>query len=70
MTLSGASNSPGAPISGAGTQGAYTKTAGFLAYYEICEKLANNEMTAVEDAATSSVYAYSSTVRKRTKQFF
>jgi len=47
-------------INGAGTMGAITKEAGFLAYYEICEKLKHG-YTRVWNDEQKVPYAYSST---------
>ena len=58
FTVSGNSYTPGSPASGSGVAGAYTDEAGFLAYYEICQKL-NNGWTEVFDEDMQSPYAYS-----------
>jgi len=36
FTLSGADTDIGAPASGAGPAGTFTREAGFMAYYEVC----------------------------------
>lgn len=41
FTISGPKNTVNSPASGGGKAGEYTKEAGFLAYYEICEMLRN-----------------------------
>ncbi len=38
--------------------GRFTKEAGFMAYYEICEKLSSGGRTEVYDETMKSVYAY------------
>ncbi|XP_008184295.1 probable chitinase 10 isoform X2 [Acyrthosiphon pisum] len=38
-----------APSSGAGEAGPFTRSAGFIAYYEICRKLASEQWTIVQD---------------------
>ncbi|XP_015280380.1 PREDICTED: acidic mammalian chitinase-like [Gekko japonicus] len=56
--LSNPSNTAiGAPTSGAGPAGPYTRQAGFWAYYEICTFL-NNGATQVWDAPQDVPYAY------------
>ncbi|CAI9718397.1 flavin-containing monooxygenase 5-like isoform X1 [Octopus vulgaris] len=58
FTLSNPNNhGVGAPISGAGVAGTYTKTEGFIAYYEICHFLRNGGTT-VWDNLQKAPYAY------------
>ena len=52
------SSEPGAPASGASTAGEHTGEAGFLAYFEICEKIAENGWTVVRSSTMASPYAY------------
>lgn len=44
-----AKHGPNAPATGGGKQGEYTKEAGFLAYYEICEMLLNGAVYVWDD---------------------
>ncbi|CAN0169793.1 unnamed protein product [Lampetra fluviatilis] len=46
FTLSGAGTALGAPISGPGEAGAFTGTAGTLAYYEVCQRLRQDQYNA------------------------
>ncbi|CAF0724867.1 unnamed protein product [Didymodactylos carnosus] len=55
--LNSTQTSIGASSSGPGDAGKYTGEAGFLSYYEICEKL-NNGWTKVYDSVQKSMYAY------------
>ncbi|CAF1311435.1 unnamed protein product [Adineta steineri] len=48
----------GAPSSGPGDAGKYTREKGFLAYYEICEKLKSSAWTSKYDDVQKSMYAY------------
>jgi chitinase len=41
-----------------GEPGTYTREGGYLAYYEICEKLISGELTEVYDEAIDAPYAY------------
>lgn len=52
------STAVGANSSGAGEAGKYTREPGFLAYYEICEKLKSGNWTAKFDDVQKSMYAY------------
>lgn len=56
--VSGSNYSPGGGASGPGSAGQYTKDAGFLAYYEICDKVKNKAWKVVKDDAIGSVYAF------------
>ncbi|KAK7113445.1 chitinase-3-like protein 1 [Littorina saxatilis] len=47
FTLSSSDTSLGAPASGPGTAGSYTKEGGFLAYYEICTQLSSADVSEV-----------------------
>ena len=50
---------PGAAASGSSPAGAFTGEAGFMAYYEICDKITNNGWTEVYDSTNmKSAYAY------------
>ena len=50
---------PGAAASGSSPAGAFTGEAGFMAYYEICDKINNNGWTEVYDSTNmKSAYAY------------
>jgi len=49
---------PGAGTTGPSSQGTYTRSSGFMAYYEICEKVKSGEWTAVYDDTMKSMYAY------------
>lgn len=50
FTLEKASdNDVNSKITGPGTAGKYTRAAGFLAYYEICDKVINGDWTVVRD---------------------
>ena len=51
---------PGAPFSGAGSAGSSTKSPGFLAYYEIADFIAQEQLTFGTDAITQTAYAYNS----------
>ena len=57
FTVSGDSFTPGSPASGASAPGPYTGDAGFLGYYEICDKV-NSGWTPVFDETLQSMYAY------------
>ncbi|XP_025423968.1 probable chitinase 10 isoform X2 [Sipha flava] len=49
-----------APASGPGEAGKFTRSAGFIAYYEICRKLATEQWTVVQDPGyRMGPYAYS-----------
>lgn len=48
-TLSTSSTKPPAPASGAGSAGAYTQSAGMLAYYEICSAVRSSGWTVTRD---------------------
>lgn len=61
--VSGNSFTPGSPAAGSATAGPYTREAGFLAYYEICEKIAAG-WTSVQDADMKSMYAYSTSAQE------
>ena len=41
-----------------GTQGPFTQEAGYMAYYEICDKISTGSWTEVYDEDMKSVYAY------------
>ena len=58
FTASGGTYAPGGSASGAGITGPYTGEAGYMAYYEICQKLSEG-WTAVQDNDMKSMYAYS-----------
>ena len=58
FTTNSGSHDIGTASLGAGTGGQYTQTPGFLAYFEICDKL-NNGWTSVFDEDMKSPYAYS-----------
>ena len=50
---------PGAAASGSSPAGTFTGEAGFMAYYEICDKINNNGWTEVYDSNNmKSAYAY------------
>ena len=50
---------PGAAASGSSPAGAFTGEDGFMAYYEICDKINNNGWTEVYDSTNmKSAYAY------------
>ncbi|KAJ8319360.1 hypothetical protein KUTeg_004451 [Tegillarca granosa] len=58
FTLSSSSdNAIGAPAKGAGSAGSFTREKGFLAYYEVCEKL-NQGWTSVWNDQQQVPYAY------------
>ena len=48
----------GAPASGGGNAGKYTKEAGFLSYYEICDFLHEDNVTLVWDNEQQVPFAY------------
>lgn len=48
----------GAPASGGGSPGKFTNEAGFLAYYEICNFLAQSNTTLVWDSEQQVPFAY------------
>lgn len=50
--------SEGTPIKGPGREGFYTQTPGFLAYYEICDKLLNEGWHKASDESGSPYIAY------------
>ncbi|XP_033108717.1 chitotriosidase-1-like [Anneissia japonica] len=56
FTLSSSSNGIGAPVSGAGTAGTYTREKGFISYYEAC---AMSGETRVFDNEIQAPYLYS-----------
>lgn len=59
FTLTSASNNGlGAPVSGPCTAGTYTREAGFLSYYEICQFLNKPGTTRVYDNDAQVPYAY------------
>jgi len=49
---------PGAPSSGPSDPGPFTGEGGFMAYYEICDKINNNGWTAIYDDNMKSMYAH------------
>ena len=51
-------NGVGAPSSGPGQAGKYTREPGFLSYYEICEKLNSGTWKSQYDDVQKSMYAY------------
>ena len=57
FTLSTSNKGLGAPSSGAGGPQPYTKEAGFIAYFEICDKI-NNGMTVIQDNSAQAPYGY------------
>ena len=59
FTVKGQNYGLGGTASGAGTQGQHTKSEGFLAYYEICDKINNEQWTTKFDDTIKSVYAFS-----------
>ncbi|XP_038049820.1 chitotriosidase-1-like [Patiria miniata] len=58
FNLTGQATGIGAPASGAGTPGGSTQEAGFLSYYEICEKLQDGRLTRVWDPERQVPYAF------------
>lgn len=60
FTLSNPSNNGlNAPTSGGGQAGEYTRASGFLAYYEICQKVQRDQWTVVQDPSGAiGPYAY------------
>ena len=56
--MSGTDYTPGGAASGPGEQGQYTKDSGFLSYFEICQKVKNENWTVVKDEQIGSVYAF------------
>ncbi|HAX74555.1 MAG TPA: chitinase [Cyanobacteria bacterium UBA11372] len=57
--LTDTDNGPGKPYSGPGGAGKATQTPGFLAYYEILERLSSGDLKQGWDNATHTPYAYS-----------
>ena len=55
--LGSANTTPGSAANGASTPGQHTGEAGFLAYYEICQKISSG-WTAVKNDEMQSMYAY------------
>ena len=55
--MGSADHTPGSPATGSASAGPSTYESGFLAYFEICEKL-NQGWTEVYDDTMKSVYAY------------
>ena len=45
-------------LKGTGMKGRVTQSEGFMAYYEICEKLSSGGWIEVYDESIKSVYAY------------
>ncbi|KAJ8307499.1 hypothetical protein KUTeg_015583 [Tegillarca granosa] len=59
FTLSNANNNGlGAPAEGPGQAGSYTRSAGFLSYYEICNNIQNNNWIRVWNDEHRVPYAY------------
>merc|ERR1712212_350522 len=56
-TMGSSDPTPGSAANGASNAGPSTREAGFLSYYEICDKI-NGGWTAVFDEQTQSMYAY------------
>ena len=57
FTLSTSNKGLGAPSSGPGGPQTYTKEAGFIAYFEICDKIKNG-MTVIQDNSAKAPYGY------------
>ena len=58
--LTSNNNEPNKPSKGPGSAGSATKEPGVLAYYEIKQRLSNNQLTRVWHKPTHTPYAYSS----------
>ncbi|XP_038049704.1 uncharacterized protein LOC119723214 [Patiria miniata] len=58
FTLAGRATCIGAPASGPGTAGVSTQKAGFLSYYEICDKIRHEQLTRVWDSQRQVPYAF------------
>lgn len=59
FTLQSTSNTGlGAPVRGACLAGTYTREAGFLAYYEICDMLKNGQTRTIFDVEHRNPYSY------------
>lgn len=58
--LTDTDNGPGKPYSGPGGAGKATQTPGFLAYYEILERLSSGDLKRGWDRSTLTPYAYNS----------
>jgi len=56
--VSASNNGVRAPARGPGTAGTYTREAGFLAYYEICDMQRQGGATTVYDSVQQAVYTY------------
>ena len=58
FTLSTSNKGLEAPTSGPGGPQTYTGEAGFIAYYEICDKIKNGGMKVVQDKSVKAPYGY------------
>ena len=54
-----ADSAPLSPVTGPGAMGQYTKEAGFLAFYEICQQVLNGWVNVVDETGAMGPYAYS-----------
>jgi chitinase len=62
--LTETSNGPGHVFSAAGDAGPSTKSPGFLAYYEIADATATNQLTFGTDSTTQTAYGYNTSTQQ------